>query len=79
MVSINLEAFTLWESFGKIICEGEDETLIIINTLKKKYKNKLGKNVIFFIFDQENIKKIKKVINYTCKNELNIVQFTWWW
>ncbi len=50
MVSINLEAFTLWGSFGKIICESEYETLEKMNILKKKYKNKLGKNVIFFIF-----------------------------
>ena len=33
----------------------------------------------FSYMDRKNVKKIKKVINYTCKNELNIVQFTWWW
>ncbi len=50
MVAINIEAFTLWKSYENIFCENEYETLKIINDLKKKYKNRLGKNVIFFIF-----------------------------
>ena len=49
-VKVNLEAFSIWESFDKIRCESEYLTLKIINDLKKKYKNRLGKNVIFFIF-----------------------------
>ena len=49
-VRINLEAFTLWSTINKIRCESEYETLEIMNTLKKKYKNRLGKNVIFFIY-----------------------------